>query len=81
MRIYTVCTSYDFSYAYNKVAKMFDCKTELNRFLLQALIGSAFFGETLSLMWCVGATFIVTGLAFIHKGKLSGEEKESKKLK
>ena len=42
--------------------------------MLQAIIGWLFFGESLSLMWWLGASLIITGVLLIHKGNPQPED-------
>jgi hypothetical protein len=42
--------------------------------MLQAVIGWLFFAESLSLLWWIGASLIITGVLFIHKGSPPEED-------
>ncbi|XP_062501731.1 transmembrane protein 42-like [Corticium candelabrum] len=48
-------------------------------FCLSALIGVVFFGECLSVLWCVGATMIVCGIAIMQRANCAQEEDKKKR--
>ncbi|XP_077982116.1 uncharacterized protein LOC144437132 [Glandiceps talaboti] len=47
-------------------------------FFFSAFLGMVLFGETLSLVWWFGASLIIVGLLFIHKGTVEDEKKAIK---
>ncbi|XP_002739189.1 uncharacterized protein LOC100369684 [Saccoglossus kowalevskii] len=51
-----------------------------SNFFFSAFLGMVLFGETLSLVWWFGASLIVIGLLFIHKGTAEDEDLNKKSL-
>ena len=47
--------------------------------LFQALFGKVLFGETLALLWWLGASFIIFGLIFLNYGASQLEKTHAEK--
>ncbi|XP_070574659.1 transmembrane protein 42-like [Ptychodera flava] len=50
-------------------------------FFVSGVMGQMLFGETMSLLWWFGASLIVIGLLFVHRGTAASEESSEESAK